>query len=218
MKRLFFVAMLCCLSALSASAQVQYCMSYADYQADIWEEVDSLQLHVKGMSTARRLFGYNEYKLSVDNDSLDKVIKKDVFAVFYNDTLLINCRNIHFRGADYDDASFGNGFTRAYIFADGRLCFVNRWADEKAMFIGTQGLLGALAASSMSLENTRCFLIKREYEDGRIEAQMINDKFMEMYEDSSPEFYAEYMSVKKKKKREQASHVLPLLKEWQLIR
>ena len=46
---------------------------------------------------------------------------------------------------------------------------------------------------------------------------MIDDKFMEKYEDISPEFYAEYMSVKNKKKREVASHVLPLLKEWQLI-
>ena len=49
------------------------------------------------------------------------------------------------------------------------------------------------------------------------EVRMIDDKFMKKYEESSPEFYAAYMSVKKKKKREQASHVLPLLKEWQLI-
>lgn len=215
MKRLLVLATMCCLYALLASAQVKYCMSYADYQADNWEELDSL--HVKEMSNGRRLFGYNDYKLTTGNDSLDKVLKKDVFAVFYNDTLLINCRNIHFRGADYEDQTFGNGFTRAYYFYDGRLCFINRWADEKTMFVGSQGLLGALAASSMSLENARCFLIKREYESGRIEAQMIGDKFMEKYEEASPEFYAEYMSVKKKKKREVASRVLPLLKKWQLI-
>lgn len=215
MKKLLILATMCCLYALSASAQVKYCMSYADYQADNWEELDSL--HVKEMSNGRRLFGSNDFKLTTGNDSLDKVLKKDVFAVFYNDTLLINCRNIHFRGADYEDQTFGNGFTRAYYFYDGRLCFINRWVDEKAMFVGSQGLLGALAASSMSLENARCFLIKREYEGGRIEAQMIGDKFMEKYEESSPEFYAEYMSVKKKKKREVASRVLPLLKEWQLI-
>ncbi len=215
MKRELILIVLSCLSLTGLQAQTRYCMSYADYQADNWEELDSL--HVKEMSNGRRLFGCNDYKLTTGNDSLDKVIKKDVFAVFYNDTLLINCRNIHFRGADYEDQTFGNGFTRAYYFYDGRLCFINRWVDEKAMFVGSQGLLGALAASSMSLENARCFLIKREYEGGRIEAQMIGDKFMEKYEESSPEFYAEYMSVKKKKKREVASRVLPLLKEWQLI-
>ena len=184
MKRVLILIVLSCLSLTGLQAQTRYCMSYADYQADNWEELDSL--HVKEMSNGRRLFGCNDFKLTTGNDSLDKVIKKDVFAVFYNDTLLINCRNIHFRGADYEDQTFGNGFTRAYYFYDGRLCFINRWVDEKAMFVGSQGLLGALAA-------------------------------MEKYEESSPEFYAEYMSVKKKKKREVASRVLPLLKEWQLI-
>ena len=219
MKRLLIAAMLCCLCALSASAQVQYCMSYADYQADNWLELDSLSIK------ERR----HEFRLKTGNDSIDKVLKNEAFAIFYNDTLLVNCQHIYYKGEQLP-----KGFVPAYVYANGKLCLVNSLpADNGATAIPVAiggGLLGGLVGGAiagavvglssgrLSSENARCFLIRREYEDGRIDVQMIDDKFMEMYEDSSPEFYSEYMSVKKKKKREAASHVLPLLKEWQLVR
>ena len=160
-KRFLTLTLFCCLSFTGLRAQSYYCMSYADYLENNWIELDTL--FVKALSNGRKLWGANDYKLSTGNDSLDKVLKKDAFLVLHQDSLLMNCRYVHYQGADYDDKTFGNGYTRAYIFGRNQLCFVQPWADQKALFMGGQGLLGALAASSMALENTRCFLVKLYY-------------------------------------------------------
>ena len=213
MRRLLIAVILCCLCSLSAFAQVKYCLSYADFQEGNWIELDTLKL--KGRAQNQRI--------KTDNDSLNKVLKDEAFAVLYHDTLLVNKSHMYYNGE-----RFGKGYAPAYIYGNGQICFVSRLPHEQAgsvapaifsfgvMFgaIGAGLVAGADAASS---QGYHCFLVKREYEGGRKEARMIDDKFMEKFEKKSPEFYAEYMSVKKKNKRESAAHVLPLLKDWQLI-
>jgi len=223
MKRLFIAAILCCICSLSASAQVKYCLSYADYQEDKWNLLDTL--FVKESGTARKKWtGADDFRLAVADDSLKKVLKKEAFAVLYHDTLLINCRHIYYHGE-----CFNNGYTLGYNYGNGRLCFINYLIGDDSGgntyggLIFGNGLLGGVlggyvnSKTARSMANMRCYLVKREYEGGRIEVQMIDDEFMSRFKTKSPEFYAEYMSVKKKNKRESAVHVLPLLKDWQLI-
>lgn len=212
-KRILLLALLCTLSFTGLKAQIYYCMSYADYQEGQWTELDTLKLKGRGQS----------HKIKTDNDSLNKVLKDEAFAVLYHDTLLVNMAHMYYKGE-----RFGKGYAPAYIYGDDQICFVSRLPREKDaslapaafsmgfMFgaIGGAIMAGAYAAS---VEGHYCFLVRREYEGGRVEARMIGDEYMQRYEQSSPEFYAEYMSVSKKKRREQAAHVLPLLKEWQLI-
>ncbi|MBQ7683020.1 MAG: hypothetical protein IJT48_00915 [Bacteroidaceae bacterium] len=212
-KRILLLAMLCCLSFTGLTAQIRYCMSYADYQEGIWTELDTLKLKGRGQS----------HKIKTENDSLNKVLKEEAFAVLYHDTLLVNIAHMYYNGE-----RFGKGYAPAYFFRDGRICFINRLPHEKdgslapaafsfgVMFgaIGAGLVAGAYAASN---EGYYCFLVKREYEGGRKEARMRDDKYMQRYEKNSPKFYADYMSIRKQKKREAASHVLPLLKHWKLI-
>ncbi len=208
-KKVFLLIMLCSLSFSGLTAQIRYCMSYADYQEDNWTELDTLKL--KGRT--------QDHWIKTDNDSLNKVLKEEAFAVLYHDTLLVNKAHMYYQGE-----RFGKGYAPAYIYGNGQICFVSRLPREidgsrpstGAMFGAFGGLIaGAYAASS---EGYYCFLVKREYEGGRKEVRIIDDKYMQRYEKNSPEFYADYMSVKKQKKREAASHVLPLLKHWRLIR
>lgn len=213
MKRFFIVLVLLCLSFTGIKAQILYCMSYADFQEGNWTELDTLKMKGRGQN----------HRIKTENDSLDKVLKDEAFAVSYHDTLFVNKAHMYYNGE-----RFGKGYAPAYIYGRGQICFVSslprdNGASGVPAVISFGVMFGAIGAGLMagayeaSLKEYYCFLVKREYEGGRKEARMIDDKFMEKYEESSPEFYAEYMSVKKQRKREAASHVLPLLKEWQLI-
>lgn len=200
--------------ALLAYSQTKYCMSYADFQEDKWNVLDTL--YIKESSNARKFWtGADDFRLTTGNDSLDKMLKKEAFAVYYNDTLLINCRSIYYHGE-----CFANGYTLGYTYGNGKLCIINRLiGDDSGGNVSTPwgGAIGGFLESAIASTNLRCYIIRREYESGRIEVQMIDDVFMEKFEKKSPEFYAEYMSVKKKHKRESAALLLPLLKNWQLI-
>lgn len=215
--RLLLVSILCCLPHTWVQAQFRYCMSYADYQADNWVELDTLKLRGRGFA----------HRIRTGNDSLNKVIRDEAFAISYHDTLLINMAHMYYAGEN-----FGNGYVPAYTFGNGQLCFTNflPGRNDNAVFVPVGGglvggiLSGVLAGAAVALTSsdalkgkTYCFLLKREYDGGRKEARIINDDYMKRYEKNSPEFYAEYMSVKKKKKRESATHIFPLLKDWQLI-
>lgn len=46
MKRLLILAILCSLSFTGLTAQIRYCMSYADYQEGKWTELDTLKLNI----------------------------------------------------------------------------------------------------------------------------------------------------------------------------
>ena len=222
MKRKIFIAFaLCSLVVLNAVGQMKYCLSYDDFQEGNWVEMDTLA--VKERSQANKFWtGGNEFSTQTDDDSLKNILKKEAFAILYHDTLLVNCRKLY-----YEECSFGKGYALAYVYGGNKLCFVNRnpanngavgAAAIGGIFFGAigAGVLGGIAASS-NLQKGFCFLVKHERRDGKVDVQMIDDKFMQRFEKDSPEFYAEYMSVKKKHQRESAAHVLPLLKEWSLI-
>jgi hypothetical protein len=184
-------------------------MSYADYQEGNWTELDTLKL--KGRAQNQRI--------KTENDSLDKVLKDEAFAVLYHDTLFVNKAHMYYNGE-----RFGKGYAPAYVYGNGQICFVSRSPQGNGAsgvpILVFGGLLDvALRADQYStLSEKYCFLVKREYEGGRKEARIIDDKYMQRFEKNSPEFYTEYMSVKKKVQRESAAHILPLLKDWQMIR
>ena len=213
-KKILLLIMLCSLSFSGLTAQIRYCMSYADFQEDNWMELDTLKL--KGRA--------QNHRIKTDNDSLNKVLKDEAFAVLYHDTLLVNKAHMYYQGE-----RFGKGYAPAYIYGNGQICFVSRLPNEKdgsgtpaVLSFGVMfGAIGAgivAGADAAAREGYYCFLVKREYEGGRKEARIIDDKYMQRYEKNSPEFYADYMSVKKQKKREAAAHVLPLLKHWNMVR
>ena len=202
-------------------AQIRYCMTYADYKEDRWTELDTLT--VKERSRASKFWmGGNDFQIGATDDSLKKVLRKEAFAIAYGDTLLINCRKLR-----YEESSFGKGYTLAHPYAGRKLCFVSSGpsnGSEYSAAIAGGILFGAVGAgiagglySSSDLRKTYCFLLGHERRDGTINVHRIDDKYMERYEQSSPDFYADYMSEKKQKKRQSAAHVLPLLRDWQLI-
>ena len=212
MKRLLILAILCSLSFTGLTAQIRYCMSYADYQEGKWTELDTLKL--KGRN--------KNHRIKIENDSLNEVIKDEAFAVLYHDTLLVNKAHMYYNGE-----RFGKGYAPAFIYRDGQILFVSRLPHEKdvagtpavftfsVMFGAIGGVLvaGAYAAAN---DGQYCFLVKREYEGGRKEARMIDDKYMKRFEEKSPEFYADYMSAKKNQ-RNSAANILRVFRHWRLI-
>lgn len=213
MKRLFVIAFLFCLYALSVSAQIKYCMTYTDFKEGNWVEVED-SLSVKDNSRARKAFGAaSDVRIDVEDDSLKKLLKKEVFAIQYGDNLLINCRKMY-----YYDNCLGNDYARAHLYNGKKLLFIGKDPSAKGS-VGGFGIVGGvlMSAAAADMQKDVCFLVKHERRDGKIDVEMIDDTFMKKFEKKSPEFYDEYMSVKKKKKRESAAHVFPLFKDWQLI-
>ena len=213
MKQVLILIVLSCLSLTGMQAQIRYCMSYADYQEGNWTELDTLKL--KGRK--------QNHRIKIENDSLEKVLKDEAFAVLYHDTLLVNKAHMYYNGERFD-----KGYAPAYVYANGQIFFVSRpprgneAAAAPAIFsFGIMfGAIGAgilAGVNEASLKEYNCYLVKREYEGGRKEARMIDDKYMQRYEKKSPEFYADYMSVKKNR-RESADNILRLFKHWRLIR
>ena len=216
MRRILSTLALCSIFALNVLGQVKYCLSYADFKEGNWLELESLT--VKERSRAKKFWtGGSDFKLQAENDSLNRIITKDAFAISYNDTLLVNCRRLYF-----EDYCFGKGYASAYIYGKGKVCFVAHNPASAAVGGASVGMVvgpvaGGIISGTITATDAYCFLVKLEQRDGKVTSQMIDDDFMERFEESSPDFYAEYMSEKKKRKRESAAHVLPLLKEWQLI-
>ncbi len=221
MRRLFVTLFLCCLSALSAVGQMRYCLSYTDFREGNWQEMDSLD--VTERSQASKFWtGGSDFKMETGNDSLDHVLKKKAFAILCGDTLLLNCRRIYF-----EERNFGKGYVIAHLFGGNKICFVSgipgsRGAGSAAVLGGAifgaigAGVMGGIAAAS-NPKQEYCFLVGHERLDGKVDVQMIGDEYMQRFESDSPEFYAEYMSETKRKKRERASHIMPLLWKWSLI-
>lgn len=186
---------------------VKYCDSYKDFSENNWHTADSVWLITKSR-TKQYVNGGGDYVFKSDNKELNKHLKKNAFAVMYNDTLLINAWI-------YKVAA---GYARGFRMADGRLIF--KYFPNQNMAImggglagGLMGSLAVMAANEHKAYKDVCYLIAPEQRD----ATVIDKKVMAELLKDHPELLAEYNAVKKKD-RKYANIILPLLRKAQLIK
>ena len=95
MKKIFilFLMSLLMLTSVSLKAQCRYCNSYEDYVAGRWQPLDTVYFdqHTKSHQV---WWGGSDFTLKTGDKVLDKMLKKEVFAVMQADTIYVNCRRL----------------------------------------------------------------------------------------------------------------------------
>ncbi len=196
---------------LPSSTQCGYCCSYEELMGNQWKALDNIYSDINGQG--RKLwFGNNDYRLTTENDSIDKVLKKEAFAIMKKDELYVNCRklvrsNVRFKG----------GYARAWRSDNDEIIFVNEVIGKEAQLWQTSsnmlaGSGGNFTYSSNQIRHRVCYLISdgsngKEY----TEAILIDDALMDKLLEGHNDLYAEYYSEEQKSNRMLAKHVFPIL-------
>ncbi len=231
MKKIVMMLLVSCLPLIGQAQVAKCCMSYADYIADKWTPIDSL---TKGrtLRVPQIKNEYGDYRIKTGDKQVDKILKKEVFAVKFGNQLYVNCRNLRQNDIIMDM----QGYSQAYSYDGNKLCVAIYHIDDAA-FWGSVGLdiasifvdkplsIGLSLASSglwickEKLSTHRCFLIDSDHDaKGHYEVTRMNDAFMEKILADDAHMYDRYMACTNKKVRQSASNVLPVLMEKGLIK
>lgn len=206
----FSISLLLCWLSCSCQAQSGYCMSYADYQSNHWITLDTL--YVKERSLARQVWwGSGEFKLTTGNKSIDKLLKKEAFAVFFHDSIFVNESRILCNGV-----KIAKGYTLAFPFGNSQLCYVS-WDDnlsaKQSEMAFASAMFGVIGSGMLlpELANCCCYITKGEYRSGMIWAARVDEAYMQRLLSNHSSLLKQFMELKPTD-RTRASNVLPLLR------
>ena len=211
LRKLF--SLLCALMALSASAQCRYCLSYEDFMEGRWLSLDSVDVNTRS-AQSKFWWGGNDYTLKGADKSIDKILKKEAFAVLADHRLFVNCHKLKI-----DGAKFGNGYVQAMMLGKKGLVFANRktgsaQSDEVFAAGFFFGAAGAAIAASNQLKNQVCYLITKGT-DGKkdFDIKALDDKMVSNFLLKYPDLLDDYYFETNPSKRMEAAHIMPLLKK-----
>ena len=222
---ILFLMSLLMLTSVSLKAQCRYCKTYEDYVAGRWQSLDTIYFDQHSKSH-QVWWGGSDFTLKTGDKALDKMLKKEVFAVMQADTIYVNCRNLR-----YEKARFGNGYSRAIRMGQNDLLFVNRKIGRKEqMNAGAMagvfgvlggaiggGIAGGMIASDM-LKNQVCYVVSGGADKkGHIILQLMDDEEMHEIVKDRDDLHQLYWNEKDESKRRAASNVLPILEKAGLI-
>lgn len=230
-KNVFVLAMFCCLTLMAQAGIVKYCMTYDDFVAGNWTEIDDLTLGRTNQACQMKS-NYKEVRFKTGDKYADKKIKKEAFAVMYGDQLFVNCRNLRINGAPLDVT----GYSQAVRFDKDKVCVMayknhtltslagyglmvaSCFVDNTAVRIGLDvGSIGSFIGNEF-LSNAVCYLIdSNANEDGKISTKRMNDQFMEELLSNDAQMLEKYKAISSKHNRQSAANVLPILMEKGLV-
>ena len=95
MKKLVLMMMVSCLPTMMMAQPAKYCMTYSDYKAHNWNTIESL---VNGRSEMIPQIKMDESDIKVKSGDkeVDRILKKEVFAITFGKQLYVNCRNLRY--------------------------------------------------------------------------------------------------------------------------
>ena len=230
-KNVFVLALFCCLTLMAQAQIAKYCMTYADFVAGNWMSVDELT-EGRTKQACRLKFNEKQYKIKTGVKAVDKMLKKQAFAVMYGDQLFVNCRNLRANGSSLDIS----GYTKAVRYDNDKVCVMAYKNDDvsrilaigldvASCFVDDKGLKVGMEVGSIGfwignecLSRAVCYLVDSDAnEKGKIATTRMNDKFMEnlLYDDAN--LLEKYKAINSKRNRQAASNVLPILMEKGLV-
>ena len=202
----------------------KYCMTYADYVAGKWVPVDSL---VKGRSHQLCQLEYksNGYKIKTGDKVADKILKDQAFAVSYGKWIFVNCRNLRYNNAPLDTRNYvrafrynGNMLGMAIIRSNMATILTEMCLDVTGYLVpfGFSIALGITSWTidlvSDNLRKCRCFFIDGDPDpNGCYSVTYMNDEYIQYLLVDDFHLLERYMAVSKKKKRQSAANILPVL-------
>lgn len=211
------------LLGISAQAQVKYCMTFADFVADQWEQADGAS--VEPISAAkRRLIQSSDFHIVSSDKKLSDMLNKKAYAVMDGQTLYVNCR--HYR---YQGIQFGPGYAYGFRYDGDKICIVNRKIGKgELMAVGaigavTPGVATSAAVGAVEQEvlmaNKVCYLVDSEpNKKGITKIQYINEKFINDVLGDNEELKNQYNAAGGKQSRQSAVNTLQTLRAAGLIK
>ena len=216
-------AILTICGTVTIRAQVKYCMTFADFVADKWDQADGAS--VEPISAAkRRLVQSSDFHIVSNDKELSDMLNKKAYAVMDGETLYVNCR--HYR---YQGIQFGPGFAYGFRYDSDKICIVNRKIGKgELMAIGaigtvtpgvvTSAAVGA-AEQEIMLANKVCYLVDSEPNmKGITKIKYINEKFMNDVLGDNEELKSQYYAAGDKQSRQSAANTLQTLGAAGLIK
>ena len=216
-KRIYLMLVL--LIALSASvvAQVRYCLSYEDFKNDKWVTLDD-----SVTVTLENTGGLGDLSFKTGDKDMDKLLKKEVRFIVYNDVLFVNNRKLKGKGV-----SLGKNYTQAFRYGKDSVCVVGprsvKGGKVALYFAGNLAanlLLVPLTGTSVIVAPTKeakpvCYLMTSD----KRKLSMITDNYMEqlLADKSLSESLYKYKN-EEKKKRETADVILKYLFDLNLLK
>jgi len=212
-------------------AQVAKCfMSYEDFVADKWVSSDSL-IEGRVLPEPQLKYDNGEYKIKTGDKEVDKIIKKEVFAIMYGKQLYLNCRNLRNNDIPLEMSGYGQAYrygkdqvcVAVYHINDGAF-LLGLGADVASFFVDTPMKIGLTVTSTAlwlakdKLNSFRCFLVEGKQDNkGRYETVRMNDAFMENLLADDSKMLAKYQACSNKRARQSAANVLPVLMDKGLV-
>lgn len=230
MKKLVVMMMFSCLPTMMMAQPAKYCMTYSDYKAHNWNTIESL---VNGRSEMIPQIKMDESDIKVKSGDkeVDRILKKEVFAITFGKQLYVNCRNLRCKDIILDTQNYvqaypyaGNKLLIAVYHINNGAFLMGLGADVASVFtpigpsIALRSTSTALWLSRKKLDNHRCYLIDTDAnEKGRYPVTRIDDDFMAKLLANDAHLLARYNAVSSKKDRQSASNVLAVLTEKGLV-
>lgn len=195
--------------SLSGKAQDGYCLSFGDYQSNIWHTVENLRFEYRSGNKSLWHRGAS-FKPVTDDKKTDKILKKEARLILYHDSLYINCR-----GLSYQHTKFGNWYAPACIFSHEYFLFtalstkaIKQTAYSSMMF----GVIGGAIAASKYKEDYMCYVFYPN--SNTVEA--VDQKMMNQLLEDHPILKEQYAKVDEVQQHAPET-VIPILQELGLI-
>lgn len=208
---------------MTIQAQVKYCMTFAEFVADQWQQADNAS--VEPISAAkRRLVQSSDFHIVSSDKELSDMLNKKAYAVMDGQTLYVNCR--HYR---YQGVQFGPGYAYGFRYDGDKICIVNRKIGKgELMAVGaigtvtpgvvTSAVVGA-AEQEILMANKVCYLVDSEpNKKGITKIQYINEKFINDVLGDNEELKSQYNAAGGKQSRQSAANTLQTLRAAGLIK
>ena len=230
MKKLVVMMMVSCLPTMMMAQPAKYCMTYSDYKAHNWNTIESL---VNGRSEMIPQIKMDESDIKVKSGDkeVDRILKKEVFAITFGKQLYVNCRNLRCKDIILDTQNY----VQAYPYAGNKLLIAVYHINDGAFLLGLgadvasiftplgpsialQTASTALWLNRSKLNSYRCYLIDTDAnEKGRYAVTRIDDAYMTKLLSDDAHMLARYNAVSSKRERQSASNVLAVLTEKGLV-
>lgn len=117
MRRIIFTLFVLFAALGAAQAQSRCCLSYDDWRAGVWHELNRLIVEERS-EAAQQWSGGGDWKLTSGNVDEEKLLKKEAFLVQTDTAQFLNLRSYK-----HESMTFGKNFTRAYVLNDTTLLF-----------------------------------------------------------------------------------------------
>ncbi len=223
--------LLCGSTTMMAQTGAKYCMTYDDYMDNRWIPLDSL---VEGRTEqmCQMKFESDQYKFKTGDKEADGILKKAVLCVQYGGHMYVNCRNLRCNDVVLDVRNYA----QAYHYEGKKILVVAHWINTGAVLASLAGDVVAIASplpvaipaavgstalwiSIDKLSNYRCYLLDSEADTkGRYAVTRIDDEQMEKILAGDAKLLARYKAIEKKRERQSASNILPILMEKNLVK